>query len=83
MANRVEIVFDDEDVFSFDALEDTPSEGFVNASIFGDPPVAGRPKVWNGSAWVRKPLKIWNGSAWVEKPVKRWNGSAWVAIVGG
>ena len=21
--------------------------------------------VWNGSAWVEKPLKFWNGSAWV------------------
>lgn len=35
-------------------------------------------KVWNGSAWVRKPLKVWNGSAWVQKPVKVWTGSAWV-----
>jgi hypothetical protein len=38
----------------------------------------GRIKVWNGSAWVAKPVKVWNGSAWVVKPVKRWNGSAWV-----
>ncbi len=38
----------------------------------------GRVKVWNGSAWVAKPVKIWNGSAWVTKPVKRWNGTAWV-----
>jgi hypothetical protein len=35
-------------------------------------------KVWNGSAWVSKPVKVWNGSAWVTKPVKRWNGSSWV-----
>lgn len=34
-------------------------------------------KVWNGSAWVQKPLKIWNGSAWVQKPLKVWTGSAW------
>lgn len=38
----------------------------------------GRIKVWNGSAWVAKPVKVRNGSAWVTKPVKRWNGSAWV-----
>ncbi|HEU4913838.1 MAG TPA: kelch repeat-containing protein [Candidatus Saccharimonadales bacterium] len=38
----------------------------------------GNIKVWNGSAWVAKPMKVWNGSAWVVKPVKRWNGSAWV-----
>ena len=36
-------------------------------------------KVWNGSAWVAKPVKVWNGSAWVQKPVKRWNGSNWIA----
>lgn len=35
-------------------------------------------KVWNGSAWVLKPMKVWTGSAWVQKPVKFWNGSAWV-----
>ena len=35
-------------------------------------------KVWNGSAWVEKPVKVWTGSAWVAKPVKVWNGSAWV-----
>lgn len=39
---------------------------------------AGNAKVWNGSAWVAKPVKVWNGSAWVTKPVKRWNGTAWV-----
>jgi hypothetical protein len=38
----------------------------------------GRAKVWNGSAWVLKPVKVWSGSAWVEKPAKVWNGSAWV-----
>lgn len=36
-------------------------------------------KVWNGTAWVKKPIKVWNGTAWVAKPVKRWNGVAWVA----
>lgn len=35
-------------------------------------------KVWNGTAWVEKPVKVWTGSAWVTKPLKRWNGTAWV-----
>ncbi|MFV0135496.1 hypothetical protein ACLGIH_20130 [Streptomyces sp. HMX87] len=34
-------------------------------------------KVWNGSAWVPKPLKVWNGTAWVTKPVKSWSETAW------
>lgn len=34
--------------------------------------------VWNGSAWVDKPVKVWTGSVWAQKPVKTWNGSAWV-----
>lgn len=42
------------------------------------PAAGGNIKVWNGSAWVAKPVKVWNGSAWVAKPMKRWNGSAWV-----
>jgi hypothetical protein len=45
-------------------------------------PAGGTPasllKVWNGSAWVAKPVKVWSGSAWVTKPVKTWNGSAWI-----
>ena len=35
-------------------------------------------KVWDGSAYVKKPAKVWDGSAWVIKPAKYWNGSAWV-----
>jgi hypothetical protein len=35
--------------------------------------------VWNGSAWVERPVKVWNGSAWVQKPVKHWDGSSWAA----
>jgi hypothetical protein len=42
------------------------------------PSSGGNIKVWNGSAWVAKPVKVWNGSSWVAKPVKRWNGSAWI-----
>jgi hypothetical protein len=38
----------------------------------------GTMKVWNGSAWVARPVKVWNGSTWVLKQVKVWNGSAWV-----
>jgi hypothetical protein len=41
-------------------------------------PAGGKIKVWNGSAWVAKPMKVWNGSSWVAKPVKFWNGAAWV-----
>lgn len=39
----------------------------------------GQAKVYNGSAFVAKPVKAYNGSAFVTKPLKRWNGSAWVA----
>ena len=35
-------------------------------------------KIWNGTAWVAKPVKFWNGTAWVTKPAKFWNGTAWV-----
>lgn len=40
--------------------------------------ITGQMKIWNGSAWVAKPVKVWNGSAWVTKKAKYWNGSAWV-----
>jgi hypothetical protein len=45
----------------------------------GSPPANdGYVKVWNGSAWVIKPVKVWTGAAWVIKPAKFWNGSAWI-----
>src|SRR6185437_12314427 len=31
-------------------------------------------KVWDGSAFVKHPVKTWNGFAWVRHPVKTWNG---------
>lgn len=51
----------------------------ITADYFEQPPVGGgQIKVWNGSAWVAKPVKAWNGSTWQVKPVKFWSGSAWV-----
>jgi hypothetical protein len=47
------------------ALKELPSE------------IAGA-EVWDGSAWVEKPVKVWDGSAWVQKPVRTWDGSVWV-----
>ena len=41
------------------------------------PSVLSGAKVWDGSAWVEKPVKVWDGSAWVQKPAKTWDGSAW------
>jgi hypothetical protein len=40
----------------------------------------GRPKVYSGSAWVRKPMKVWSGSAWVTKPVKVYKNGAWALV---
>jgi hypothetical protein len=37
----------------------------------------GRPKIYNGSTWVNKPLMRWNGSAWVEEPMYYYNGTNW------
>lgn len=36
-----------------------------------------RIELWNGTAWVQKPLNIWSGTAWVQKPLERWSGTAW------
>jgi hypothetical protein len=48
--------------------------------IYSFPTSTGRPKIWTGNDWVKKPAKVWNGSAWVEKPVKVYNGSTWVTV---
>jgi len=39
---------------------------------------SGQIKVYDGTAFVAKPVKVWNGSAWVIKPLKRWDGTVWV-----
>jgi hypothetical protein len=61
----------------FDNLQVNDATSSWVGSIY-TPPSGGNIKVWNGSAWVAKPVKVWNGSAWVIKPAKKWNGSAWV-----
>lgn len=38
----------------------------------------GRPKVWNGAAWIHHPMKAGNGTAFVEHTLKAWDGSAWI-----
>lgn len=48
-----------------------------DGSVIGAVVSGGKIKVWNGSAFVEKPVKVWNGSAFVEKPLKRYNGSSW------
>ena len=52
--------------------------GVRMTELLEDAPAGGLMKVWNGSAWVEKPVKVWDGAAWNIKPVKHWNGSAWV-----
>lgn len=47
--------------------------------FFGGPSTAGYISVWDGAAWVKKPVKYWNGSTWTIKPIKYWNGSVFVS----
>lgn len=47
----------------------------TNWNFTAPPAAGGLVKVWNGSAWVEKPVKVWNGSAWVQKPLKFYNGT--------
>lgn len=43
-----------------------------------DPEPTGTVKVWDGSAWVERPVKVWTGSAWETKPTKFYDGTQWV-----
>lgn len=64
-----------------DAWYSEPTKTALSIAYFGAPLIpssGGLVKVWNGTAWVEKPIKVWNGTAWVQKPLKRWNGTAWV-----
>jgi hypothetical protein len=54
-----------------------PAAAELESGGSGDP-TAGYVKVWNGTAWVKKPVKVWNGTSWVIKPAKFWNGSTWM-----
>lgn len=35
-------------------------------------------KIWNGTAWVYKPVRMWNGSTWEPRIIKIWDGDDWV-----
>lgn len=52
------------------------------ASLMSTPVVptgrSGKPKTWNGSAWVSHQAKIWNGSAWVPVAMAGHNGTDWI-----
>lgn len=39
---------------------------------------SGKPKVWNGTAWVAHPAKVWSGTAWVTHAMKGYNGTDWI-----
>lgn len=39
---------------------------------------SGKPKVWNGSAWVQHQAKVWNGSAWVNAKMAAYDGTDWI-----
>ena len=50
----------------------------ANKSVGFSIALTGLIKMWNGTAWVQRPVKVWNGTKWVTKPVKAWSGAAWV-----
>lgn len=54
--------------------------GIVQTFTLGAPPPtrSGRPKVWNGTAWVAHDAKRWNGTAWETHKAKGYTGSDWV-----
>lgn len=37
-------------------------------------------KRWDGSTWVREPLKVYLVSSWQTKPLKQWVGSEWKKV---
>lgn len=58
------------------------SNRFWTAATIGVRPTAGVStagyiQVYNGSSFVKKPVKVWDGASWNIKPVKFWNGSSW------
>lgn len=61
---------------SFQVTAGNPTTGFAIDVSTGAVTYA-TVKVWDGGAWLTKPLKVWNGSAWVVKPVKAWDSAAW------
>lgn len=54
--------------------------GIVQTFTLGALPPArsGRPKVWNGTAWVAHDAKSWNGTSWEVHKAKGYTGSDWV-----
>lgn len=64
-------------ILYFDAMRNAGTADFAEIDNINVVTATNRCKVWNGSAWVAKPVNVWNGSAWVTKTLKYWNGSTW------
>lgn len=58
-------------------LSDAEVVTYMNTPVV-PPGRSGKPKVWNGSAWVKHTAKVWNGSAWVPASMAAHNGTDWV-----
>jgi len=69
------ITVDDLQYFDFAASLSEVSTIMSNPVV---PVRSGKPKVWDGSAWVPRPAKVWNGSTWVPAKMKSYNGTDWV-----
>lgn len=59
-------------------LSNTEVVGYMNTPIV---PAgrSGKPKVWNGTAWVQHAVKVWNGSSWELASMSGYDGTEWVA----
>ena len=66
------------DPAAFGLLPTATSNSWCARSIALRPvPTGGLIKVWDGSAFVEKPVKVYDGAGWVEKPLKYWTGTEW------
>lgn len=59
-------------------LSDSEVVDWMNTPIV-PPGRSGKPKVWNGSAWVKHQGKIRNGSSWDPVSLSGYDGTDWVA----
>lgn len=55
----------------------TATNSYASISQAFSGTIAGGIRIWNGTAWLKRPVQVWNGTAWVVKTLKVWSGSSW------
>ena len=49
----------------------------IVSDYIAPPATSGGVRVWDGTAFVMRPVQVWDGTSWALKPASTWKGTSW------